>query len=133
MHAGLFEHFKCEDGTDFKPIHVEDTKGLLQLYEASFLSTRGEETLELATQFARKSLQEKLLDHHEIDNQYILSSIRDALEIPGHWRVRTPYAISFIDAYKKRPLMNPTVLELAILDINIIQAQFQEELKEASR
>lgn len=133
MHAEGFERFKCEEGTDFKQIHAEDMKGLLQLYEASFLSTQGEETLEHATQFAKKFLQKRLLDHHEIDNQYILSSIRDALEIPGHWRVQMPNARSFIDAYKRRPHMNPTVLELAKLDTNIVQAQFQEELKEASR
>lgn len=69
---------------------------------------------------------------HEIHDEYILSSVGDALDVPVHWRARTPYARLFIDAYKRRPDMNPLVLELAILDINIVQAQFQKELKEAS-
>ncbi|KAG6408854.1 hypothetical protein SASPL_131879 [Salvia splendens] len=47
--------------------------------------------------------------------------------------VQMPNAKSFIDAYKKRQNMNPNVLELAILDINNVQAQFLQELKETSR
>ncbi|XP_047952717.1 cineole synthase 1, chloroplastic-like [Salvia hispanica] len=122
----VFDCFKNDKATDF------DTKGLLQLYEASFLATHGEETLEIAREFAAKSLHQRVVDH-EIDDIHLLSSVEAAFEFPSHWRVQMPYAKGFIDAYKKRQDMNPVVLELAKLDINIVQAQFLEELKETSR
>ena len=126
MNTDVFDCFKNDKATDF------DTKGLLQLYEASFLATQGEETLEIAKQFATKSLHKRVVDH-EIDDINLLSSVKTALEFPFHWRVQMPNAKAFIDAYKKRPNMNPTVLELAMLDLRIVQAQFLGELKETSR
>nr|QCF60508.1 eucalyptol synthase [Salvia dorisiana] len=119
----VFDCFKNYKANDFH------TKGLLQLYEASFLATHGEE---IAKEFATKSLMKRVVDH-EIDDIHLLSSVEAALEFPSQWRVQMPNAKSFIDAYKRRPDMNPVVLELAILDINIVQAQFLEELKETSR
>lgn len=103
------------------------------MYEASFLQTQGEETLELAKEFATNLLYKKLEGtDHEIDNN-LLSSIKGALEFPTHWRVQMPNARSYINAYKRRADMNPTVLELAKVDMNIVQAQFQQELQETSR
>ncbi|XP_042008826.1 1,8-cineole synthase, chloroplastic-like [Salvia splendens] len=122
----VFDCFKNDKATDF------DTKGLLQLYEASFLATHGEETLEIAKQFAAKSLHKRVVDH-EIDDIHLLSSVEDVFEFPSHWMVQMPNAKAFIDAYKRRPDMDSVVLELAKLDINIVQAKFLEELKETSR
>ena len=134
MNAEVFDRFKNDKGTDFEPSLCEDTKGLLQLYEASFLSVHGEETLQLAREFATKSLQKRVNDHETDDGDInLLSSVEAALEFPSHWMVQMPNAKSSIDAYKKRHDMNPIVLELAILDINIVQAQFLQELKETSR
>ena len=126
MITDVFDCFKNDKATDF------DTKGLLQLYEASFLATRGEETLEIAREFAAKSLHKRVVDH-EIDDIHLLSSVEAAFEFPSHWMVQMPNAKSFIDAYRRRPDMNPDVLELAMFDINNVQAQFLEELKETSR
>ncbi|XP_057787996.1 1,8-cineole synthase, chloroplastic-like [Salvia miltiorrhiza] len=120
----VFDCFKNDKGTDFEPSLCDDTKGLLQLYEASFLSAHGEETLDLAREFATKFLQKRIVVDDEVER---------ALEWPTHWRVQMPNATSFIDAYKRRADMNPIVLGLAKLDINIVQAQFQQELKETSR
>nr|AFL03421.1 1,8-cineole synthase [Lavandula x intermedia]AFL03422.1 1,8-cineole synthase [Lavandula latifolia] len=119
----VFDCFKNEKGTDFKPSLSHDRKGLLQLYEASFLSRQGEETLQLAREFATKILQ-KEVDERDFETK---------MGFPSHWRVQMPNARLHIDAYRKRTDMNPVVLELAILDTNIVQAQFQEELKETSR
>ncbi|XP_057787994.1 cineole synthase 1, chloroplastic-like isoform X2 [Salvia miltiorrhiza] len=120
----VFDCFKNDKGTDFEPSLCDDTKGLVQLYEASFLSVHGEETLDLAREFATKFLQKRIVVDDEVER---------ALEWPTHWRVQMPNATSFIDAYKRRADMNPIVLGLAKLDINIVQAQFQQELKETSR
>ncbi|XP_047958834.1 cineole synthase 1, chloroplastic-like [Salvia hispanica] len=125
----VLECFKNEKG-EFKPNLVDDTRGLLQLYEASFLLTEGESTLELAREFAAKYLQEKLDD--EIDDN-LSTWIKYSLDIPIHWRIQRANASVWIDAYKKRPDMNPIVLELAMLDLNVVQAQFQDELKQDFR
>ncbi|KAI3473716.1 hypothetical protein Pfo_031357 [Paulownia fortunei] len=128
----IFDYFKNEKG-DFKSSHVDDTKGLLQLYEASFLLTEGEKTLELAREFATNFLQKKLDDEgHGMDEDLSLL-VRNALELPLHWRIQRPNARWFIDAYGRRPDMNSVVLELAKLDFNIVQAKHQEELKHVSR
>nr|QEV81850.1 terpene synthase 11 [Prunella vulgaris] len=130
----VFECFKNDGGTDFKPSLCEDTKGVLQLYEASFLVREGEEdTLGIATPFATKILQEKV-EEDAIGDDNLLSWIRHSLEIPLHLRIQRLEARWFLDAYVKRPdRMNPIILELAILDFNILQATHQEELKDLSR
>ncbi|KAL2460374.1 terpene synthase 02 [Abeliophyllum distichum] len=73
----IFDCFKNEKG-DFKTSICEDTKGLLQLYEASFLSTEGETTLELAREFTIKHLQDQIVD------QYSSLLVQHALEFPLH-------------------------------------------------
>ncbi|PIN20460.1 hypothetical protein CDL12_06841 [Handroanthus impetiginosus] len=117
--ADIFDRFKNEKGA-FKESLVEDTKGLLELYEASFLMTEGEKTLELAREFVAKFLQKKLNENNVIDDYHALL-VCDALDLPLHWRVERPKARWFIvqkqggslTYKKKRPDMNPIVLELA--------------------
>nr|C0KWV3.1 RecName: Full=Linalool synthase Tps-5031L19, chloroplastic; Short=PsTps-5031L; Flags: Precursor [Perilla frutescens var. hirtella]ACN42009.1 linalool synthase [Perilla frutescens var. hirtella] len=128
----VFDCFKNEEGSDFKARLGDDTKGLLQLYEASFLLREGEDTLELARQYATKFLQKKV-DHELIDDNNLLSWILHSLEIPLHWRIQRLEARWFLDAYASRRDMNQIILELAKLDFNIIQATQQEELKDLSR
>nr|QJX58305.1 monoterpene synthase 6 [Salvia officinalis] len=129
----VFDCFKNEKGSDFKANLSEDTKGMLQLYEASFLLREGEDTLELARVFSTKCLQKKLNEgSNEIDKNLSLW-IRHSLEIPLHWRTQNLEARWFIDAYSRRPDMNPIICELAKLDFNIVQATHAEELKEISR
>lgn len=124
----VFNKFKNEEG-NFKASLGNDTLGLLQLYEASFLLTEGEKTLELAKEFSTKYLQKKLDD----DDEYVSLLVRRALEVPIHWSIQRPNARWFIDVYSRRPHMNPDVLEFAKLDFNILQATHQEELKHVSR
>nr|AAG31435.1 limonene synthase [Perilla frutescens var. hirtella] len=129
----VFDCFKNDNG-EFKRSLSSDTKGLLQLYEASFLLTEGEMTLELAREFATIFLQEKLndktIDDDDDADTNLISCVRHSLDIPIHWRIQRPNASWWIDAYKRRSHMNPLVLELAKLDLNIFQAQFQQELKQ---
>ncbi|KAL0335051.1 UNVERIFIED_CONTAM: (R)-limonene synthase [Sesamum radiatum] len=121
----VFDCFRNEKG-DFDPNLGNDTKGLLQLYEASFLSTPGEKTLDLAREFATNFLQK--YPNGKIDENLSLL-VCHALELPIHWRVERPNARWFIEAYEKRPDGNPLLLELAKLDFNIVQATHQQELK----
>nr|AGN90905.1 limonene synthase [Mentha canadensis]AGN90906.1 limonene synthase [Mentha canadensis]AGN90907.1 limonene synthase [Mentha canadensis]AGN90910.1 limonene synthase [Mentha suaveolens]AGN90912.1 limonene synthase [Mentha spicata] len=126
----VFDSFKNEEG-EFKESLSDDTRGLLQLYEASFLLTEGETTLESAREFATKFLEERVNEGGGDGD--LLTRIAYSLDIPLHWRIKRPNAPVWIEWYRKRPDMNPAVLELAILDLNIVQAQFQEELKESFR
>nr|WBU15653.1 geraniol synthase [Elsholtzia heterophylla] len=129
----IFDSFKNDNGSDFKPSLVENTKGLLQLYETSFLVREGEDTLELARLFATKFLQRKVDEGGDEIDTNLLSSIQHSLEIPLHWRIQRLEARWFIDAYATRLDSNPVILELAKLDFNIIQATHEVELKEVSR
>ncbi|KAL0384410.1 UNVERIFIED_CONTAM: (+)-sabinene synthase, chloroplastic [Sesamum radiatum] len=121
----IFDCFRNEKG-DFDPNLGHDTKGLLQLYEASFLSTPGEKTLDLAREFATNFLQEN--PNEKIDESLSIL-VRHALELPTHWRVQRPNTRWFIEAYERRPDVKSVVLELAKLDFNIVQATHQQELK----
>ncbi|KAK4401817.1 (-)-alpha-terpineol synthase [Sesamum angolense] len=125
----VFDCFKNEKG-EFNPSLAHDTNGLLQLYEASFLSTPGEKTLDLAREFATNFLQKN--PNQKIDEN-LSSLVCHALEFPIHWRAQRPNARWFIDAYERRSDVKSVVLQLAKLDFNIVQAMHQEELKHLSR
>nr|ADQ73632.1 monoterpene synthase-like protein [Lavandula angustifolia] len=127
----VFDYFKNEKGTDFKSSLADDTKALMQLYEASFLLREGEDTLELARTFSTKLLQKKVDEGDDYEN--VLSWIRHSLELPLHWRVQRIESRWFLDAYEGRPDKNPVVFELAKCEFQIRQATNQEELKDVSR
>ncbi|EYU18417.1 hypothetical protein ABFS82_02G054300 [Erythranthe guttata] len=134
----VFDSFKNERGDSFKESLGDNmnTKGLLQLYEASFLMTCGEITLELARDFSTNLLRKILDDHDRIydddEGDVLLLMVRHALELPIHWRTPRLNARCFIDLYEKKSDMDPLVLELAKLDFNIVQAAHQQELKHVS-
>lgn len=129
--ADVFDRFKNEEG-DFDAKLGVDTRGLLHLYEASFLLTHGEETLEHARVFSTNLLQKKF-DDGAIKDEYMSILVQHSLGLPLHWSVQRPNARWFIDACTKRSDMNLVLLELAKLDFNIVQATHQEELKHVSR
>ncbi|EXC24794.1 Myrcene synthase [Morus notabilis] len=59
--------------------------------------------------------------------------VSHALELPLHWRTPRLESRWFIDMYERRQDMNPSLLELAKLDFNIVQSTHQEDLKHAYR
>lgn len=132
LFAEVFDHFKCEKG-NFKACLIEDTKGLLYLYQASFLSTKNEKTMDLAREFASQNLMKILEEKRSFLDQELTSLIHHALELPLHWRMPRLEARWFVEqVYEKRPGMNPNLLEFAKLDFNIVQAIHQNDLKYAS-
>ncbi|KAG8368605.1 hypothetical protein BUALT_Bualt15G0062800 [Buddleja alternifolia] len=126
----VFDSFKNKNG-DFKTSLCEDTKGLLQLYEASFMLTEGQTTLDQAREFSTILLHKNLNARNIDENLSLL--VRHALELPLHWRVERPNVRWFINASERKPDMDDAVLELAKLDFNIVQAKHQQELKHVSR
>nr|QIQ56010.1 putative terpene synthase 26 [Eremophila lucida] len=129
----VFDCFRNEEGEFMKASTLaEDTKGLLQLYESSFLSTQGESTLHQAREFATIFLRRNL-DQGLIFDEYLSFLVGCALKLPLHWSIPRFRARTFIGAYERKSDAITTVLEFAKLDFNIFQATNQEELKNVTR
>ena len=130
--ADVFKNFKDEIG-NFKTCLCEDVKGLLYLYEASYFSLEGERILEEARDFTTKILKKILKRKDMIDDKDLAILVSHALEVPTHWRMQRLEARWFIDMYERIPNLSPTLLQLAKLDFNMVQATHQEDLKHMSR
>ncbi|KAK1429340.1 hypothetical protein QVD17_11548 [Tagetes erecta] len=125
----IFHNFK--DKTRLESHSDEDTMAMLNLYEASYLSFEDESILGNARDFATKYLKK---NQEKMDESALISSlVSHALELPLHQRVPRVEAKWFIKVYEKRSDMNHTLLELAILDFNIVQAIHVQDLKHTSR
>lgn len=110
-----------------------DTKGLLELYEASFLSTECETTLK---NFTEAHLKNYVYINHSCGDQYnniMMELVVHALELPRHWMMPRLETRWYISIYERMPNANPLLLELAKLDFNIVQATHQQDLKSLSR
>lgn len=106
----------------------QDVKGLIGLYEASFLAFEGESLLDEAKSFATKHL--KNWNGHQDTNQ--LEYVNHALELPLHYRTPRIEARWYIFAYGKKKDANQCLLELAALDFNMVQSTHQSDLQYAS-
>ncbi|XP_076914313.1 (-)-beta-pinene synthase, chloroplastic-like [Bidens hawaiensis] len=126
----IFEDIK-DDAGNFKGHLQTYIIGMLNLYEASYLSIEDENILDDARDFTTKYLKECL--ENNISDQHLSTLISHALDIPLQWMVPRVESRWFIEAYEKRTAMNPTLLELAKLDFNILQAIHLEDLKDTSR
>ncbi|KAK1429354.1 hypothetical protein QVD17_11562 [Tagetes erecta] len=124
----IFQNYKNETQT-LKPHSLEYTMGMLNLYEACYHSFEEESVLDDARDFTTKYLKE---NEEKIDAR-VSSLVSHALELPLHWRVPRLEAVWFIQLYEKRNDMNLTLLELAKLDFDMVQAIHIEDLKHASR
>lgn len=109
----------------------EKAKGMLSLYEASFLAMEGESFLDEARHIAIQYLSEYLKSTN--NDQIICTMITHALELPFHWRMPRLEARWFINVYRTKPDPNPVLLELAKLDFNIVQSTHHDDLKYVSR
>ena len=103
----------------------KDVQGLLSLYEASFLGFDGEETLEEARDFTTKHLVNLIPCMHP----HLKEKVQRSLELPLHWRTPRLEARWYIDRYERSRNMNPSLLQLAKLDFNLVQSTHQKELK----
>ena len=115
---------------NFKTCFCEDINGMLSLYEASFLSTKGETVLEEAKCFAVKYLNEFIKSSKD---ELKVEIVEHALKLPLHWRIERLEARWSIDIYERIGTLYPILLEIAKLDFNMVQSIYQEDLKYASR
>nr|XP_043612987.1 R-linalool synthase QH1, chloroplastic-like [Erigeron canadensis] len=125
----IFHNF-MDEIQKLKPQSYEDMVSLLNLYEASYHSFEDESILDDVRDFTTKYLQENL----ENMDQSISLFVSHALELPLHWRVPRVETKWFIQVYEqKRNGMNPTLIEFAKLDFNIVQTIHLEDLKDSSK
>uniref|UniRef100_A0ACD5YYU5 Uncharacterized protein n=1 Tax=Avena sativa TaxID=4498 RepID=A0ACD5YYU5_AVESA len=121
----VFEKFLDKDGT----FQAKTPRELLSLYNAAHFGTNGEIILDKAIHFTKRSLESKL--------PYLVGSltheIQCALEIPLPRRVAIYEAQVYISTYEEDATMNKMVLELAKLNFNLMQLQYQQELETATR
>ncbi|XP_065876699.1 terpene synthase 10-like [Euphorbia lathyris] len=118
-----------DEFVNFRTSLCEDYKGMLSLYEASFLSKQDDNILQAATQFARTNLGNLI---HQNQDSYLSTLIDHALELPYLWRMPRLESRWFIDVYATKQGMNPLLLELAKLDFNFVQATHQTDLQYVS-
>ncbi|KAL1537412.1 exo-alpha-bergamotene synthase-like [Salvia divinorum] len=117
-----------EEG-NFKACLCEDARGLISLYEASYLSVEGESIMDLAKYFSLNLLARKL---DQITEPRLSEQVRHALEVPLHWRLQKLEAWWFIQVYENTSEANLALVELSKLDYNMVQATYQRELKRLS-
>ncbi|KAA8524553.1 hypothetical protein F0562_010976 [Nyssa sinensis] len=124
----VFKTFKDING-DFMACLHNDVKGLLSLYEASYLAFEGENLLDNAKAFT--SIHLKNIKGN-IDTS-LAEQVNQAVELPLHHMMLRLEPRWFIDAYSKRQDANHLLLELAILDFNMVQSTLQRDLQDMSR
>ncbi|CAK8572267.1 unnamed protein product [Lathyrus sativus] len=125
----IFEKYKDDDG-NFKACLVKDIKGMLSLYEASFMSYEGEIILDEANSFTSFYLRRGL---HDNISDFLFEQVNHSLELPIHRRFQRLEARWYIESYEKRKDANKVLLEAAKLDFNIVQSNLQQDLIEMSR
>lgn len=132
----MFESFKDKRCRKFKTSVGEDCKGLLYLYEASYLGVEGEEILEEARSFSKKHLKifmQKEDGDHNAKETHLSLLVAHAMDLPLHWRMPRMEARWFIETYEKCQDRNSLLLHFAKLDFNSVQATHQHDLNLVSR
>ncbi|XWS09880.1 hypothetical protein CRYUN_Cryun39dG0027600 [Craigia yunnanensis] len=123
-----FNKFKDEEG-NFKSFLTSDVRGLLELYEASYMRVHGEEILDEAISFATTylTLAAATLDYplSEQVAHALKQSIRRGLP-----RVE---ARRYISIYQDLESHNKALLEFAKIDFNLLQLFHRKELSEICR
>ncbi|XP_050290521.1 (E,E)-alpha-farnesene synthase-like [Quercus robur] len=105
-------------------------KEMLELFEASHLGLEGENILDVVREyFSTATLKESI---SSLDSD-LAKQVVHVLELPSQRRVQWFDVKWHIISYEKDSHMNSSLLELAKLHFNIVQAILQKDLRESSR
>ncbi|KAF2290965.1 hypothetical protein GH714_017536 [Hevea brasiliensis] len=124
----VFNKFKASDG-GFKKTLASDVKGLLSLYEATFLSMHGENILDEAQGFTRQHLEILAAK----SSPCLAKHIRNAFLQPFHHTIDRINAREYISFSEGEESRDETLLKFAKLDYNRLQLLYRQELASLSR
>ncbi|XP_052200987.1 (3S,6E)-nerolidol synthase 1-like [Diospyros lotus] len=124
----VFNNFKDKVGR-FRSELGADIRGLMGLYEASQLSTEGEDILDQAAEFSSELLNGGIrnLDHYQA------RVVRWTLQYPHHKSASRFMVQSFLRDFKGENGWANVLHELAKLDFNITQSTYQNEILRISK
>uniref|UniRef100_A0A7N0SXC3 Uncharacterized protein n=1 Tax=Kalanchoe fedtschenkoi TaxID=63787 RepID=A0A7N0SXC3_KALFE len=129
--------FRChmDQNGRFKTSLCKDIKGLLALYEASYLACDGEETLAEAREFSALHLKNHLSRNLTGKEDSLAVQISYALELPSHRRLQRLEARRYIEEkqYATKNGKHLALIELARLNYNMVQRVLQSDLQDMSR
>ncbi|KAI8552655.1 hypothetical protein RHMOL_Rhmol06G0282800 [Rhododendron molle] len=125
----VFNKFKDNEGT-FKESLIGDVRGLLSLYEATFLNVHQEDILDEAMEFTTTHLNSALPN---LSNNPIAAQVAHALSQPIHKGLKRLESRLYISFYQKDDSHNKVLLDFAKLDFNLLQKLYQRELSEITR
>ncbi|XP_058211338.1 (-)-germacrene D synthase-like isoform X2 [Rhododendron vialii] len=125
----VFNKLKDNEGK-FKESLIGDVRGLLSLYEATFLSVRQEDILDEAMEFTAARLNSALPN---LSNNPIAAQVVHALDQPIHKGLTRLESRRYISFYDQDDSHNKVLLDFAKLDFNLLQKLHQRELSEITR
>ncbi|KDP35342.1 hypothetical protein JCGZ_10983 [Jatropha curcas] len=128
MPYDVFKKFKDNNG-EFKKSINDDVKGLLGLYEATFLSVHGEDILDEALVFTKRRLEILAAK----SSPHLANRIRNALLRPFHHGIERIETRQYISFYAEEESPNQTPLKFAKLDFNRLQLLYKQELALVSK
>ncbi|EOA18590.1 hypothetical protein CARUB_v10007162mg [Capsella rubella] len=124
--SDVFTRFKGSNG-NFKESLIEDTKGMLSLYEASHLATTKDYILDEALIFTSSHL-ESLVASGTCP-PHLLVRVRNALSLSQHWNFEVLAPVDFIPFYKQEKDHDEMLLKFAQLSFKFLQLIYLQDLK----
>ncbi|KAM7473342.1 hypothetical protein LguiB_020585 [Lonicera macranthoides] len=128
----VFNKFKDEEGR-FKESLIEDTRGLLSLYEAAHMRVHKEDVLDEALEFTTTHLEQVMLKNSSSKNSLLTSQVIHALDNPIRKGLTRLQARHYIPIYEQDNSHSKTLLTFAKLDFNMLQKLHQRELSHITR
>ncbi|PON53412.1 Squalene/phytoene synthase [Trema orientale] len=128
--CNVFDNFKNEEGKLDETL-ANDVRGMLSLYEASFLRVHGEDILDEAIAFTISHLKTVVLTN--LSPTSLIDQVAHALKQPIRKGLTRLEARHYIPIYQQDPSHNKVLLTFAKLDFNLLQKIHQEELGHIAR
>ncbi|KAF7822843.1 (-)-germacrene D synthase-like [Senna tora] len=124
----IFNQLRDENG-EFKKSVIEDVVGMLSLYEASQFRSHGEDILDQALHLTTYQLESRLSEM----SPNLRQKVGHALKYPIRKGIPRMEARHYIGMYSQETSPNDPLLEFAILDFNVLQALYKQELNHATQ
>ncbi|XVE50494.1 hypothetical protein DITRI_Ditri01bG0167000 [Diplodiscus trichospermus] len=124
----VFNKFKDEEG-HFKSALTNDVRGLLELYEASYMRVHGEDILDEAISFTTTYLTPVAATSEYPLSEQVAHALKQSIR-RGMPRVE---ARRYISIYPDLESPNKALLEFAKIDFNMLQLSHRKELSEICR